>query len=146
MTYSVTLYLDTSALVKLFMRENRHEQVETATRKATRVALSIVAYPEARSAFARKLREGVLSQADHDRIVRSLDEAWIRFDRVRVTDEVAHTAGEIAERLALRGFDAIHLASAMTLNEQLEDDVYFLAFDERLMNAARQIMPVYEIE
>ena len=137
MIFSVTLYLDTSALVKLFMRENRDEQVETAARNATRVALPIVAYPEARSAFARKLREGVLSRADYDRIVRSLDEAWIRFDRVRVTDEVAHTAGEIAERLALRGFDAIHLASAMTLHEQIEDDVYFLAFDERLMNAAR---------
>jgi uncharacterized protein len=131
---------------KLFTRESHHEQVETATRNASRVAVSVVAYPEARSAFARKLREGVLPRGDHERIVRSLDEAWIRFDRVRVTDEVARPAGEFAERLALRGLDAIHLASAVALHEQHEDDVYFLAFDERLTQAARLVMPVYDIE
>jgi uncharacterized protein len=71
----VALFLDTSALVKLYIREEHHEIVATATRNASRVALSVVAYPEARSAFARKLREGTLIREDHDRVVRALDQA-----------------------------------------------------------------------
>ena len=46
--------------------------------------------------------------------------------------------------LLLRGFDAIHLASAVRLGERF-DDLRFLAFDDRLVEAARGAsVPVYE--
>jgi len=50
----------------------------------------------------------------------------------------------LAERYALRGFDAIHLASAVRLQEQVSD-LGFLAFDARLVDAARgSSVPVFE--
>ena len=49
---------------------------------------------------------------------------------------LAYRAGEMAERNDLRGFDAIHLANAARLGERFSD-VRFLAFDARLMEAAR---------
>jgi hypothetical protein len=49
----------------------------------------------------------------------------------------------MAERYALRGFDAVHLASAARLRERFED-LRFLAFDERLTASARQVLSLYE--
>ena len=49
----------------------------------------------------------------------------------------------MAERYALRGLDAIHLASAARLGERA-GEVRFLAFDDRLLEAARVAsVPVY---
>jgi uncharacterized protein len=61
-----------------------------------------------------------------------------------VSNLIAYRAGEMAERYALRGFDAIHLASAVRLGERISD-VRFLAFDDRLVEAARRAsVPVFE--
>jgi hypothetical protein len=55
---------------------------------------------------------------------------------ISVSNLVAYRAGEMAERYDLRGFDAIHLASAARLGEEFSG-VRFLACDARLMEAAR---------
>ncbi len=108
-----TLYLDTSALVKLYVEEEGRETVFEAVEEAGSIATSTVAYAEARAAFARKERIGDLR------------------------------AGEMAERYALRGFDALHLASAFRLGERFAD-VRLLAFDDRLVEAARAAsVPVF---
>lgn len=72
-----------------------------------------------------------------------LTEEWRHYDRLAVSNLVAYHAGELAERHALRGFDAIHLASAIGLAQRLED-LRFLTFDGRLTDAARAAaVPVY---
>ena len=62
------------------------------------------------------------------------------FVRISVSNLGAFRAGEMAKRHALRGFDAIHLVSAARF-----DDLHFLAFDARLVEAARGAsVAVYE--
>lgn len=139
------LYLDTSALVKLYLAEPDRETVLNAVREASQVATSMVAYAEARAAFARRLREGSLTIEDHRRIVHAFNRAWDVYDRVPVSETVAYSAGNIAERYALRGYDAIHLASAVTLDQHI-DNLRFLTFDERLLVAARHLIGTYEIQ
>lgn len=140
----MTLYLDTSALVKLYVEEEEGRGlVREAVRQAGRVATSTVAYAEARAAFARKAREGILGEEGHRRAVATFDEDWGYFTRLAVSNLVAYRAGTLAGQYALRGFDAIHLASAVRLGERFEG-LEFLAFDERLTDAARQLLPVYE--
>ncbi len=138
------VYLDTSALVKIYIREEHRDLVERALNDASQVATSVVAYPEARSAFARKKREGTLRSEDYDGAVHALDLAWEDFYKMRVSYEIAQTAGNIAERFALRGLDAVHLTTAMRIHSRA-GDTRFLAFDQRLVDAARQVMPIYEI-
>lgn len=138
----MNLYLDTSALVKLYVAEEGRELVIEAVRNADRVATSTVAYAEARAAFARLKREGDLDEEGYRRVVESLEEGWEGYDRLTVSDVVARRAGDMAEKHALRGFDAIHLASAARLKERFED-LRFLAFDARLLDAARRSMLVY---
>ena len=139
----MTLYLDTSALVKLYVREEGYDLVREAVRGAGRVTTSTVAYAEAMAVLARKERESDLDEEGYRRAVEALDGEWRGFVRQAVSDRVAYRAGEMAQRYALRGFDAVHLASAARLRERFRD-LRFLAFDDRLEDAARRVMPLYE--
>ncbi len=137
------VYLDTSALLKLYVEEAGREVVREATGAAEVAATSTVAYAEARAALARLLREGDFTEAEHRQVVERLDREWRGYHRLAVSDLVARRAGELAQRHALRGFDAIHLASAARLEERFRD-LSFLAFDGRLLDAAKEAsMSVY---
>lgn len=138
------LYIDTSALLKRYVREEHSEVVASAIREASELTLSVIAYAEVRAALARKLRDSALPQQDHAFAVRAFDRDWRSLLSVDVTLEIAFLAGDIAERLALRGFDAVHLATALWLYDRSSEPVQFLTFDNRLIDAARQMMPVYE--
>lgn len=138
-----TLYLDTSALVKLYVEEEGREVVFEAVGEAARLATSTAAYAEARAAFARKERMGDLDGEGRRQAVADLEGEWRGFVRIPVSNLVAYRAGALAERYALRGFDAIHLAGAARLQERFPD-LRFLAFDDRLVNAARRAsVPAY---
>ena len=112
------LYLDTSALVKLYVREAGSALVRRETNAAEAVATSVVAYAEARAAFARLLRERPAGRKPHRQRVDQLDRDWGRYAAVELTRAVTHRAGEVAELHGLRGFDAIHLASALWLDRK----------------------------
>lgn len=133
----MNLYLDTSALLKLYVEEEGREIVREAVEAAEVAATSTVAYSEARAGLARRLREGDFTEEEHRRAVERLDREWRGYERLAVSNLVAYRAGELAERHALRGFDAVHLASAARLEERFED-LRFLAFDDRLSDAARK--------
>lgn len=141
------LYLDTSALVKFYVMEEGHDLVVTAIRGEASVAISVVGYPEARSALARKRREGGLNDQEYDRIITGLNEDWPTFVHIDVLTDLYFHAGRLAETHALRGFDAIHLASALHAEQSIDDSTAFLAFDERLNNAARsESLTIFEDE
>lgn len=130
------LYLDTSALVKLYVREAGTGRVRKAADAAKALATSVVAYAEARAAFARLSRERRFRSPLHRRRVAALDGDWGHYQVVELVPTVARTAGDLAESHSLRGFDAIHLASALWLQSAYSGEVRFLAFDTRLAAAA----------
>lgn len=132
------LYLDTSALVKLYVAEDGSSDVRRAVENADRVATSAIAYVEARAAFARKRREGGLLPLQHGRIIRDLDNDWGRYLRIDLTDVVIRRAASMAERHRLRAYDAVHLASAGLLKDRLSGPVVFAGWDDALQTAARR--------
>jgi uncharacterized protein len=134
----MNLYLDTSALVKLYVSEPGSRAVEKQLRAYSRVATSRVAYPEARAALARRHREGGLTEAELRRAVADLGQDMAAFVVVELLEQVAHRAGELAERHRLRGFDAVHLASALELSDLVGSGVTFCSFDRLQTEAALQ--------
>ena len=130
------LYLDTSALVKLYVREAGTSETRVRVGEASLVATSRVAYPEARAALARRQREAAITQRALDRAVSALDRDLGRFVVVELSAKVAKRAGELAERRGLRGFDAIHLASALEVEELTGLMPGFCCYDVRLREAA----------
>jgi uncharacterized protein len=132
--------------------EKGRRAVEHAVEEAELIVTSAVAYTEARATLARKHREGVFSGEEHSETVAALDEDWRTIEALSVTENVARLAGDLAERHALRGFDAIHLASALlaraaiigqSSGEADHEDVLFLGFDSDLVEAAARVMSVH---
>jgi len=134
----VNLYLDTSALVKLYIAEEGAPLARKAVADARLVATSAVAYVEARAAFARRRRERALSSVVYQRVVLALDADWGRYLRIDASEALIHEAASLVERHRLRGYDAIHLASALLLRSRLLDPVVFSSWDLTLQAAARR--------
>jgi predicted nucleic acid-binding protein len=132
----VILYLDTSALVKLYVLEPDSDEVRARVSKAERVATSRVAYPEARAAFARRQREGAIADTELRSVVSDLERDFKALVVVELQAGVARLAGELSERHALRGFDAIHVACALDLWTLLGSRPAFCSYDARQLAAA----------
>lgn len=132
------LYLDTSALVKLYVEETGTVSVQQLVDAASVVSTSVVAYAEARSAFARQHREGGLGKHQLRQATLALDQHWPRLLAVEATEDLCRRAGDLAEAHALRGFDSLHLASFLLVaTSAAPEPVRFSCFDERLEAAAR---------
>jgi len=102
-------------------------------RRADRRSTSVIAYAECRAAVAAAARTRRLKASDARKAVAALDEVWPAIDRLVVSEDIVHRAGELAERRALRGFDAIHLASALAQ----APDAVLACWDQHLSQAAR---------
>jgi predicted nucleic acid-binding protein len=129
------LYLDASALVKLYVDEAESQAVADGVERADAVITVRVTYAEARAALARHRREGGLTAPGLRRAVRQLDGDWGTYNLVEVSDAVVRRAGALAERHALRGYDAVQLAAALDVRDA-GADLEFACFDDRLGRAA----------
>jgi uncharacterized protein len=132
----LTLYLDTSALVKLYAQEAGTDVVRQALAESHLIATSQISYVEARSALARKERSGEITRNDLRRWRREFERDWIRLHRLPVGEVLIRKAGNLAETHALRALDALHLATAGSLQDVLGVVVTFACFDGALNDAA----------
>jgi predicted nucleic acid-binding protein len=133
----VILYLETSSLVKLYVREPDSDTVRELIGEADVVATSLLAYAEARAAFARKRREKGISEIAYKSVKEALERDWPSYFILSLAGQTVKTAGDLAEKHALRGFDALHLASALDLRLSGASPIRFLTADTRLHDAAR---------
>lgn len=113
-------YLDTSALVKIYVAEEGSAIVKEKVNLASLIATSKVAYPEARAAFARAKREGILTDVTYQVVVDNFNAEWLSYYKLELTDRICYLAGTLSEKHSLRGFDSIHLASAKLLEDLLQ--------------------------
>jgi len=134
----VILYVDTSALVKLYVPEPESGAVQALMGSAQVAAVSLIAFAEARAAFARKRRERAVNPKDYRRIVREFDDDWDHYFVVDVTEPLVKRAAQLADKHGLRGYDAIQLSSAIVLRDQSGEAVSFCCFDGRLLRASRR--------
>ena len=63
----MTVYLDSSAFVKLYVAEPHSDAVRKAARQAERITCHQIGHTEVRAALAAAQRLGRLSAADHRR-------------------------------------------------------------------------------
>lgn len=132
------LYLDTSSLVKLYVGEIGSEEIKNFAQRAAVISTSKIAYAEARSAFARKQKEDGFSLSLLRRVVADFNKDWDSYYLIEITDGLIRVAGDLAEKYLLRGFDSIHLASAIHLKNRISLDVYFSSYDVRLNQSSEK--------
>jgi predicted nucleic acid-binding protein len=136
----VTVYLDTSNLVKLYIDEPDAGDIQQLVDRADVVTTCVLSYAEARATFARRRRERLMTTAESAAAVRQLDADWPRFLVVPLDDDLARAAGRLADAHGVRGADAVHLAAFDQVLARSEDEqVEFSCADDRLVRAARSL-------
>ena len=104
----MNIYLDTSALVKLYIEEDGSDIVNEYADKATIVSTSRIAYAEALSAFVRCKDEKVLSKDSYDKCITCFKFDWEMYFVIEVSKKVIQIAGELIENHRISGFDSSH--------------------------------------
>ena len=137
-------YLDTSALLKLFVEEAGSAQVRAAVKAAPALLCSRLGHTEASVSLARMVHLGRLDADQLPRLLGALDDYWDEsIQEIPLSDGVLEQARQLAQRFPLRTYDAIHLASAREARKLLrgvfEGEILFLAFDKNLLNAAKEL-------
>ncbi len=130
------VYLDTSAIVKLYAQEAGSDITRKTIVNGDLIATSLLAYPETRSALARKARGGEITRTDLNIFKDEFERDWQRFYRLPVDATLIRRAGDMAEEHALRAFDALHLATADSFQAAMRAPVLFVCFDVALNGAA----------
>jgi len=142
-------YLDTSATVKYYLPEVGSswiiDLVDEVDNGAWRNAIvfSKIAVVEGAAAIAKRQRMGQITDAQQRGLVGLfLKDCADRFQSWDVDDEVVELATDLTQRHPLRGYDAVHLATALTLNRALIGNslppLIFVAADDVLCKAAEK--------
>ncbi len=132
------IYLDTSALVKKYFQEEKSSDVLDLWQKASEIITSSVSYAESMATFYRKRREKELTDPDFEHLLDNFRKDFMSMIRVNVTEDLNRWIDSIMKRHPLRGFDAVHLASAVMIQERVADPILFACFDQRLVEAAKR--------
>lgn len=101
--------------MKLLVREQGSEVAEELWNAADLRVASELLYPEARAALASAERAARLSADELRGAVRDLEQAMSAMTLLGVDRALSRRAGELAEAHALRGYDAVHLATALMI-------------------------------
>jgi hypothetical protein len=127
-------YFDTSALFKLLLAEHGSAQVLTLWQRCDRALSTGLTYVESRAALAAAGRAGWVPGSEAPTLREEFEDVWGEVTVVAPEPPLLRFAGHLAERHALRGYDAVHLASALALDEQ----VVFASADSALCGAAER--------
>jgi predicted nucleic acid-binding protein len=79
-----------------------------------KVATHLV-YPEARAALAAAARAGRIDKRGLRYAIRELEAVAASLQRIGVDEALAREAGQLAEEHGLRGYDAVHLATVLSV-------------------------------
>ena len=131
------LFCDTSALVKLYLREDSSDLMMALAAAASAIAVCRIAWAETMAALARRVRESPADAQAIEAVRSRLRNEWPDYAIVEVTQPLVELAGDYADIFALRGYDSVQLAAARILQDAAEEELHFACFDTRLEKAAK---------
>ena len=132
------LYLDTSALVKQYVQEHGSKDVQKLIQTADHAGTSQISRTEMAAALARATRTGLIPGSEGESAWNAFLADWESITRLKVSGQVIERSGVLAWTYPLRGYDALHLASAVLWQETLDAQIILATFDRELWSAGSQ--------
>lgn len=132
------LYAESSAVLRWLFNEPRGDEVLDLLRAADKVTCSRLTLIECRRVIHRAVGCGRLPEKDAAELRAVLGQAAARWAVLELTPEVGQRASERFPAEPIRTLDALHLASALLLNEGVANLVV-LSTDERIRGNAAQL-------
>ena len=133
------VYFDSSALVKRYIAEPASAQVEALVAGADIAATSLITRAEVAAALARAVRMNWLAHDVAVRALKAFQQHWSVLFRLNIREATIERAEELAWEQGLRGYDAVHLASALLWQSGLSQPVTLATFDRQLWDAAQLV-------
>jgi predicted nucleic acid-binding protein len=127
------VYFDASAYVKLLVEEDGSDLASRIWDGCDAAVSSRLAYPEVRAALAAARRNRQLSSRALAAAEATFEEFWAATRAVELTEAVGRHAGSLASDHGLGGADAVHLASALAINDP---EIVVAVWDSRLRAGA----------
>ncbi len=137
-------YFDSSAVVKLYIPESGSQVVDSIFRDGScNIVFAKIGVVEVAAAIFKHRRMGHLTSAQSRLLCgRFITDCEERFTLLGLDDEIVRLGVELVERHPLRGYDAVHLATAIELNEAIRREGFppltFVSADRLLNRAAEQ--------
>jgi len=131
-------YLDASALVKRYVLERGSRETVALAATAEMIATAIVSRAEVAAALAEGVRIGIVKDDIARNAQRRFGQDWPDFVRIPVTEALVARADALAWEQELRGYDAVQLASALTWQESVGEEIVLATFDRQLWDAAKR--------
>ena len=132
-------YFDTSALFKLYVREEGSDRVLELAEDRERNTLAIMDFAvlEFRSAIRRRERQGEISASEANLALERLsDDATNRYRVQQSTLVIVQEGIRLIDLYALRTLDALQLAGGIVVRSQVTGPLTFVCADIRLHDAA----------
>jgi uncharacterized protein len=130
------VYFDTSAIVPIVVEEPSSPAAARLWDEADRVVSSRLVYAEGRAALAMACRLKRIDERQLRTVVEDFEVLTRQIDIVEVTKNLVLQAGALAEQFDVRGYDAVHLASAQLIDDP---DVVLAAAGTHLLAAAQAL-------
>lgn len=114
-------FLDSSAIVKRYVNETGSVFVENLVnlKSGNLILLARITQVEVASAFYRRLKGGSLSQTDTDDALKLFQhDLTNNYFIIETTKPLLDLAMQFSIKYALRGYDAVQLASAVEINKE----------------------------
>jgi len=133
------VYLDASAIVKRYLAEAGSLSVDRLVVQASVLGTSLVSRAEVAAAIARAARMNALLAAEAEKALKTFRAQWADLIATPVTQSLVARADSLAWDYGLRGYDAVHLASALLWHEALSEPVTLATFDRELWVAGQVV-------
>jgi uncharacterized protein len=133
------VYFESSALAKQFLAETMSREVADLMEEADASATSILSRVEVSAALAKAVRMQWTTAENDQTALKQFHRQWVDLPIVEVSEAIVGRADALAWDFGLRGYDAMHLASAVAYRESLGKNVLFASFDRELRKAAAAI-------
>jgi predicted nucleic acid-binding protein len=134
----MNLYIDTSALIKVYVEETDSEAARNWILNASVVATGLITRAEVSSGINRVYRMRIATKTQYKTALSDFRRDWEYFHRIPITEQIVARADFLICQHVLRGYDAVHLACALAWQEILQTRVTLATFDSQLRDAARE--------
>lgn len=132
------LYLDTSAMMRLYTNEPGRSAVLAEQAAAGGTIAHSITYVEMRAALADRRGRKLMTAAACTRALNAFGTDWAAVANIAVNEDVLNRAGDLAAEHQLNAHDAVHLASAMKI---VPLGLQFMTFDRKLQAVAEKVLP-----
>ncbi len=133
---TIQVYLDTSALVKRYVAETGSNDVAELLKNSEYQAASIVTEAEFPAALGKAWRTGGITERDAQAVLRAWEKDREELLWIQLPQNTARHGGQLAWQDGLRGYDAIHLATALWWQANLGEPLVVATYDRELWRAA----------